>query len=341
MLFTEAQLQPRGLDLLDEAVYLTEEEVIVKPQTVPILESSNLQAYHIPYYAIEALAESNGYSLRDAILEVCAVDEIDPFKVAVSISEDEAILNPEVVQELDNVVIAPISHMDPIYHLCEAVIDEYADSLDNALLESLFNSDMSHGSILKAMQQANIDITNRHRLAALKVHSSSELDRVNAKYEKELQDVSKEAQDAIKRGRDKRLAQRQQQASQSNNSILGSLVSNNQNKQNSNGGMVSAVGHEVVDALGKGIAKMLGVTALGTTAAIGGGILAYKHYQNKPKSVIAKKIASLRKLYAKTMHRFQNASDNGIKNKLKHVAGKILEMIDKLLGFLQRKADHR
>lgn len=61
MLFTEAQLQPRGLDLLDEAVYLTEEEVIVKPQTVPILESSNLQAYHIPYYAIEALAESNGY----------------------------------------------------------------------------------------------------------------------------------------------------------------------------------------------------------------------------------------------------------------------------------------
>ena len=91
--------------------------------------------------------------------------------------------------------------------------------------------------------------------------------------------------------------------------------------------------------------RNLGLAAIGTGGiglilhqSGGNPILAYK---NRPKSVIAKKIASFRALYAKVMHRFQNASDSGIKNRLKHVAAKILETIDKLLGFLQRKADGR
>ena len=68
-------------------------------------------------------------------------------------------------------------------------------------------------------------------------------------------------------------------------------------------------------------------------AAIGGGIYAYKQYRNRPKSVIAKRIAALRGIYKKFMI---NAQRNPQKAK-----AKILSVIDKLLHYMQNKADGR
>ena len=81
----------------------------------------------------------------------------------------------------------------------------------------------------------------------------------------------------------------------------------------------------------------LGVVAAG--AAIGGSIYAYKRFKNRPKSVIAKRIQALRGIYHKFMI---NAQRNPQKaNLFKRVAAKILSVIDKLLHYLQNKADGR
>ena len=85
-----------------------------------------------------------------------------------------------------------------------------------------------------------------------------------------------------------------------------------------------------------------GKTALGVglgAAAIGGGIYAYKQYKNKPRSVIAKRIAALRGVYRKFM---LNAQRNPQKaNIFKRIAAKILSVIDKLMAFMQNTADGR
>ena len=103
--------------------------------------------------------------------------------------------------------------------------------------------------------------------------------------------------------------------------------------------------HRAVDKLydaGNWVKNNKGKTALGVglgAAAIGGGIYAYKQYKNKPRSVIAKRIAALRGIYKKFMI---NAQRNPKKaNVFKRIAAKILSVIDKLLHYLQNKADGR
>lgn len=83
--------------------------------------------------------------------------------------------------------------------------------------------------------------------------------------------------------------------------------------------------------------------------AIGAGALAVKGlpslvkkvdaYRNRPKTVIARKIASLRRIYQEWMHRAQSNRDSGMAAKLKKGAATILQIIDRLLSFIQRKTD--
>ena len=120
-------------------------------------------------------------------------------------------------------------------------------------------------------------------------------------------------------------------------SKVSSLLSGGSNSGNrgstSSGGSSSSSG-----GMGLGMKAVIGA---GIGGAVAGGLLAYKQYRDKPKSVIAKRIAALRQTYSKFMAKAQKAPNDGIKNKLKHVAAKILQVIDKLMSFLQRKADGR
>jgi hypothetical protein len=65
----------------------------------------------------------------------------------------------------------------------------------------------------------------------------------------------------------------------------------------------------------------------------------YLKYKNRPRNVIAKAIVKLRKMYSKIMDKMNSAGDNGIKNKLKKFAGKILTTIDKLMFKMQKAAN--
>lgn len=62
-------------------------------------------------------------------------------------------------------------------------------------------------------------------------------------------------------------------------------------------------------------------------------------YRNKPKTVIAQKIASLRKILNKFKSKIAGSKSEQEKSILKKVCAKIIGAIDKLLGFVQRKTD--
>jgi len=88
------------------------------------------------------------------------------------------------------------------------------------------------------------------------------------------------------------------------------------------------------------VARILGAG----TAIAAGSVGAYKlvqSYRNKPRSIVAKKIASLRKVYSRWMERAQSSREPGLAAKLKKGASQILQVIDRLMEILQKKADGR
>jgi len=96
------------------------------------------------------------------------------------------------------------------------------------------------------------------------------------------------------------------------------------------------------DIFGHGVAglgRQVGLVGVGVYG-VGSGTKHYiDQYRNRPKSVISKKIASLRKVYAKWLQRANNAIEDREAGLAKRIAAKILNIIDGLLKLLQQKAD--
>jgi len=65
----------------------------------------------------------------------------------------------------------------------------------------------------------------------------------------------------------------------------------------------------------------------------------YDKYKDRPRNVIAKKIASLRKIYEKWMQKAKFEKDMGVASMLKKAAHALMTVIDKLLQLLQRGAN--
>lgn len=98
-------------------------------------------------------------------------------------------------------------------------------------------------------------------------------------------------------------------------------------------------GLDLLGDLGAGGARQIGLLGVGAYG-VGTGT---KHYidkfRNRPKSVIAKKIAALRKVYSKWLQKANNAIEDREANIAQKVCAKIMNIIDGLLELLQRKAD--
>ena len=142
MLFTEAQLNSSNpMAILDEAVYLDESEALINPATVPVREMSRLGegVTIVRFDDIAALAESHGANYIDAIAAVAEASGVDPELMAVAVDEADIIENPDIVLELSNVVVVPISSEDPVYQFCENCLNQYAETGDESFLEAVLN----------------------------------------------------------------------------------------------------------------------------------------------------------------------------------------------------------
>lgn len=88
--------------------------------------------------------------------------------------------------------------------------------------------------------------------------------------------------------------------------------------------------HKTTKRITQGL--LAGALAAGVTEGI-------HSYKNKPHSVIAKKIAALRGLLLKYQKKMNLSKNNSEKSLLKKVCYKIMNTIDTLLKFLQKKTD--
>ena len=293
MLFTESYLGTNPFSILDEGVYLTENESCTQPHTLPIKENSRLGINIINYSDIEKLSENyfiNDISSLNLIIES---NEISG-PLVIAINEEDMILNPHLsnVFGMDNIVINPISTSDPIYTYCEA----WCKELEN---------DIS----LNERSYAQIAVDFAKQIPTISKQSWNLGKTPWGAYKKTGEEFDKNIGDF----------EASPYVTEEDKNDLKSLKKWTQRTH--------AALHPVT----------LGTAA---TVGIGGGILAYKkikEYRNKPKSVIAKKIASLRSIYQKYM---KSAQENPKKASIfKKICAKILQAIDTLLGYLQRKAD--
>ena len=312
MLFTEAQLKSANpMAVLDEAVYLDESEALINPTTVPIREMSRLGegVTMVRFDDIAALAESHGADYIDAMVAVAEASGVDPELMAVAVDEADIITDPDIVLELANVVVAPLSEDSlAMRYVCECV-DLWSQMEDNE------ESDM-------ALAEALIDDT--YLQTFLDEAGASAQDAVFGPGLVATDDDPTTAGVAIRAGKttgnfldDLRMAGKTPGAKDKGRTAYHAIKN-------------------YVKANPKKSAAVAGGALVGT-AAILAGVRALIKKKNAPKSWLGQKVAALRKIYHSWMQKAAKGG-SGVSAKLKQAAGKLLQIIDALMAKLQRMA---
>jgi flagellar biosynthesis GTPase FlhF len=321
---------------------------------VPVMENYRLQSYLIDFNGIKQLSESAGLDCLDATVVVAEQDGIDPSQACIVIDEADLILNSDLVDVGIPMVVRPISEQSLVYIVCEELAEEYLETEDEILLEDLFaafgsSKDTSEYKRNAESQMAIAKSIKRH-LAKNRNYSDSHVNMLRA--EQRRREESAEAykeQERLQRQRIKKKEEeeakkrRQEEKEEYRKEVLENEMKQRKIAEKERDQAQSDLQKHQDSLIGKFVIdkKKAMMTAGGTlAAAIGGGLgyLGIKRYRDQPKSVIAKKIASLRSIYQKWMAKAQSSKDSGIAAKLRRGAAKILQMIDKLLAFLQQKA---
>lgn len=320
MLFTEEQLYTTAdpFRILDEAVYLTERESAVLPQTIPIVENSRLQAYIIDFNGVRKLAESSGIGYLDAIVAITEADGIPIGQTCIAIDEAELIENPSLIN-LGPVVIRPLSEEDDEFQFCLEVVEAYIDTDDESLLNMLLESSIEDTAKIKKLEASSKfkDLANAAKVKKVEAVSKLKQLRLHAKIKK------MEAAQAL-RGFASTASERLQPVKKSVQGVV--------DKAKSKFSSITGIGVKSKEEQHPSPnQEQKPETPKEEPKA--------EVSEKTPKSAIAKRIAALRKTYAGFMQRAKEAPNEGVKNRLKKAASKILGVIDKLLAWLQRKID--
>jgi len=336
--FTEQEIMKDSSkveSILENALYLS--TPIITPKTVAVTENSAVQAMVVRFKDIEDLSEQYGCSYLDAMSAVVEANELDPNTFAVAVDEAEIIENPELMNELANVVINPISDYDPEYQFCEACFDAWLESGDESFLEefilnekskpkkgiNLNNIDDSERSNLADQIKAQLGLTGSNSGSNSTSGSSGSLAAPKSTASTTGSASNSAASSASSAGGSSSSGSGSLAAPKSTTSNTGSTSSaktgSTAASSNKSGGLFSKLNWKHGAAAGAGL------------AAVGG--LAY--YANKPDSVIARKIASLRNLGRKVEAQAQQNPQN--KNVFQRIIAKIKDMIAKLSSMRKGK----
>ena len=130
-------------DILNESVYLTEEESILNVNTVPVIENTRLGVFVVNFSDIESFSEDHGIGYIDSMQAIAEANNISMDELAVSVPEWKIIADPDIVNEMSNIVIAPPSYNDSVSLLIDAGIDmaleedfSIIENIDSVLMET-------------------------------------------------------------------------------------------------------------------------------------------------------------------------------------------------------------
>ena len=144
MLFKQSDLSYNSIqeasNILNESVYLDESEAVVSAKAIPVVENNTIGAYVVRFNDIATFAEDHGVSYDNAINAISEANAIDTNNLAVAIKETTIMANPNIVNELANVVVTPIPKTDAMYQFTEACVDAFIESGDTSYMDLLVES---------------------------------------------------------------------------------------------------------------------------------------------------------------------------------------------------------
>jgi len=352
------------LDYLDEQVYLTEEESLISPYQIPIISLNEQNFVHFDYIKQFSSTGSSIESIVDTLAESHNLDNL-----SIALPEYDLLANPFLMESNINFELLPISEDSIAYQFCEACIDAFAESGDEEWLDYLLenNADTLH-NILHQRGERN----------ATNAQAAAEYSAVRNRIANELQDEKTRRTNAPwmfnadgtpktnipledKKGKAAETPPKQQSPS-TNGSKQTTLqkglnfiknAPNNIKTSYKNLGQDVSQGWEENGISGVGNALWKNKkTVAGTAIAVGGAGLALKKFvdyrkrvaweaKNKPRTWLAKKIASLRSIYQKYLARARAARDKGQASIFQKIASTILGIIDALMRRLQNAVNSK
>jgi hypothetical protein len=143
MLFKQSDLTVNSIqeavNILNESVYLTEDESMASPVAIPVVENTRIGACVVAFDDVKRLAEDYGVDYIDAMQAIAESNQIDMEHLAVSVPEYKIMVNPSIVNELSNVVVAPLSSKDAVSELCEMCVQLAIDESDDTYIDAFAN----------------------------------------------------------------------------------------------------------------------------------------------------------------------------------------------------------
>ena len=159
MVFSESQLSSynfggynvldEAFAIMDEAVYLTEEESLLSPIAVPVVENSRIGMPVVNFADVERISEENGISYNEAVESIAYANDLDD--IAVAVPDYKLIIDPELVNEMTNIVLTPLPENDIVGSFTEECLDCWVESGDvNYLMTLLEISEKFAGKRIEA-----------------------------------------------------------------------------------------------------------------------------------------------------------------------------------------------
>lgn len=152
-------------DILGEAVFLDEEECALQPIAVPVVENTRIGALVANFSDIERLSEENNIDYIDAVYAVAESNDVNFGSIAVAIDEARIIADPELIDEVANVVVRPISENSDAYVFVDMLVEAYAKTGDvdflNYLLEAEKADEGEQKAAAKAITKADGDESDK------------------------------------------------------------------------------------------------------------------------------------------------------------------------------------
>ena len=321
MLFKKEDLAlNEAMSILENAEYLSEDECLLDPNTIPVFENARLDMHIVTYNDMVKLSESYGLDADECLQCVAETNQIDPSTIAVAIDEADSIVDPDIVTDFPQVVINPISEESLAYKFCEACVDAYAETADEDYL--WFAIDESY--LLEA-DKAPETKEKKEGLVSRITNAAGSVRDAFADTKRKLRTGKFIASGAYKdaRGKGKGVIDSVKDASGVTRNVMTTNDEPNRNWTTKNTAVVA------------------GTAAAGVAGIAGAAVMANKILKaanNKPKSWIGKKIASLRSLYSKWLRRANMEKNLRRASAIKKVCATIMNVIDKLMARLQNAA---
>lgn len=333
MLFTESDLRMTGnpMAILDEAVYLSENESLIRPQTIPVKENTRIGAYTVNFDDIDRLAENYGADYIDAMAAVAEASGIDLEYLKVAVNEADIITDPEIVLALpeSSVVIAPLSENSLAFQYVNECISLWdgmpdTDEADMALAEALIDDTYLEQFIQEAEANASGGESLFDKVKGWGTSAKNAIQSGAGKVGDFYTSDFKQGAASLS-ARNRRMKNMNSDSQPMSDSLKKQLEADNKTDAKN-----------AAKSFAKGTGKVAGTIAVvGGAIALGRKLLGQA--DNKPKSWIGQKIAALRKVYASWMQKAQKGGP-GVGAKIKQAAAKLLQIIDALMAKMQNAA---